>query len=426
MEPLRSMPPVQPTEMANPPMASMRSPDPLTSTEVTDLRSATPGVAHRIHLNHAGSSLPSDSVLAAQVDHLKREAEIGGYEAAAERTGDDAAVYESIAGLIGAKAREIARAEHATTAWNSAFWSVPMAPGQRILTARAAYGANAIGFLRAVERRGVRIEVVPDDEHGQIDVDELARRIDSDVALVALTHIPTNGGLVNPAERVGEVTRHAGVTYLLDACQSVGQRVIDVAAIGCDLLSATGRKYLRGPRGTGFVYASDRIIDRLVPDQPDHHGALWTSVDSYQLEPGARRFEHWEYNHGAWLALGTAVDEAKEIGVDRIEVTVAERGDTLRTMLWGRGLRPMDLGEHRCGIVTVAADGFDPWAMKTALGELAINISVTTPASTRFDSATRELADMLRVSVHYLTTDDELDRAVDAISGLTNAAGVTL
>ena len=172
-----------------------------------------------------------------------------------------------------------------------------MQPGQRIVTAEAAYGANAIAFMRARDVRGITIDVVPSDDTGQVDVAELERRLDSDVALVALTHIPTNGGLVNPAVDVGALTKAAGVPYLLDACQSVGQIDLDVEAIGCDLLSATGRKYLRGPRGTGFLYASSTIVDRLHPNHPDHHGAAWTEPHNYELMAGSQRFEYWEYNH---------------------------------------------------------------------------------------------------------------------------------
>ena len=302
----------------------------LDAAEVERLRTDTPGCAAVTHLNHAGSSLPPVPVLDREIAHLRREAEIGGYEAADEAKAADAAVYASIARMLGARPDEIARAEHATAAWNAGFWSVPMSTGQRVLTAEAAYGANAVAFLRAQERRGVEIDVVPSDDHGQVDVAELERRLDDDVALVAITHVPTNGGLVNPAAEVGRLTRAAGVPFLLDACQSVGQLALAVDDIGCDLLSGTGRKYLRGPRGTGFLYVRSELLDRLVPDHPDHHGAEWDRSDGFRLHDSARRFEYWEYNHAGWLALGTAVDYALDIGVDRIEATVKDRADELR------------------------------------------------------------------------------------------------
>lgn len=395
---------------------------PLSRDEITDLREATPGVEHVVHLNHAGASLPSRSVLDTQINQLELEAATGGYEAAELRADDDAAVYASIASLIGAQPQEIARADHATAAWNAGFWSLPMRAGQRILTANAAYGSNGIAFLRAQQLRGVAIEVIPDDEHGQIDTAELERSIDNDVALVALTHAPTNGGLVNPAAEVGRIANEAGVPFLLDACQSVGQLAVDVSEIGCDLLSATGRKYLRGPRGSGFLYASDRIIDRLEPDHPDNQGADWTTPSTFTLADGARRFEHWEYNHAAWLGLGTAVDEALALGLDRIEATVCAVAESLREQLRTQGFQVWDTGLKKCGLVTATVEGVSAFAVKDALRARAINVSTSTPASTRFDSTRRNLPDLIRLSVHYLTTDDELAKTVAAMQSLRKQA----
>ncbi|MGK0226763.1 MAG: selenocysteine lyase/cysteine desulfurase [Thermoproteota archaeon] len=391
---------------------------PLSTAEVAQLRANTPGADNVVHLNHAGSSLPTQATLDTQIHHLQREAMTGGYEAANEAADRSERVYASIGSLIGAKHYEIARLEQATAAWNAGFWSIPMEPGQRIITANAAYGANAVAFLRAVERRGVTIDVVGDDEHGHVDVDELARRVDSDVALIAVTHVPTNGGLVNPAAAVGKIANGAKIPYLLDACQSVGHLHLDVNEIGCDLLSGTGRKFLRGPRGTGFLYASERIIERLIPDHPDHHGADWTTPSNYVLQPNARRFESWEFGHGGWLGLGNAVDEALTIGTERIEATIYERSDSLRKQLRAAGFTLWDLGARPCGIVTATGDGLDPSTAKLALRAQDINISVTTPASTRFDSANRDLPDMMRISAHYTTTEAEIRHAVSALSAL--------
>lgn len=258
----------------------------MTVNEIEAARAATPGCGEVIHLDHAGSSLPPQTVLDAQIGHLWVEATIGGYEAAAATDRCDA-VYDSIGALVGARSHEIARMEHATAAWNAAFWSVPMEPGQTIVVHDHEYGANIVG-------------------------------------------LPTNGGLVNPAADIGALTRAAGVPFLLDKCQSVGQLNIDVGEIGCDLLSATGRKYLRGPRGTGFLYVSDAIVERLTPSQPDHHGTELVASDRFEWRDGARRFEYWEHSVAGWLGLGAAVDHALGWGIDRIEVTVTERAEQLR------------------------------------------------------------------------------------------------
>jgi selenocysteine lyase/cysteine desulfurase len=395
-------------------------PDVFTPDEIAAIRSATPGCAPggAIHLNHAGSSLPPKVVIDAQIGHLEAEAMLGGYEAAAAADGRSDAVYGSIARLIGADPREIARMEHATAAWNAAFWSVPMAPGQHIVVHDHEYGANIVGFLAAAERRGVVIDRVPCDPFGQVDVEAVADRLERhDVALVSLTHVPTNGGLVNPAADVGALTRAAGVPFLLDACQSVGQRLIDVEAIGCDLLAATGRKYLRGPRGTGFLYVRSSIVDRLVPSQPDHHGTDLVSGDRFEWTEGARRFEYWEHSVAGWLGLGAAVDHALGWGVGRIEETVTARAEQLRSMLADAGYTVYDEGVERCGIVTTATTHEQSQRLQERLAEHRINASTTHATSSRWDVERRNLPPLLRLSVHCTTTDDELVETVDVLTG---------
>ena len=390
----------------------------LTVDEIEAARSVTPGCGEVIHLNHAGSSLPPQVVLDAQIGHLQAEAVMGGYEAAAAALERCDSVYDSIGALIGARPHEIARTEHATAAWNAAFWSVPMAPGQHIVVHDHEYGANVVAFLVAAQRRGIVIDRVLNDSSGQVDVAAIADRLDRlDVALVSLTHIPTNGGLVNPAAEVGALTRAAGVPFLLDACQSVGQRRIDVAEIGCDLLSATGRKYLRGPRGAGFLYVNDAIADRLEPTQPDHHGAVLVAADRFEWRGRARRFEQWEHSVAGWLGLGAAVDHALGWGIDRIETTVTERAEQLRALLTDVGFTVYDEGEQRCGIVTCATDAVVSGELQRLLARSGINTTSTSEESSRWDVERRDLPTLLRLSVHYTTTVDELTTTVDILAG---------
>ena len=390
----------------------------LTVDEIEAARSVTPGCGEVIHLNHAGSSLPPQVVLDAQIGHLQAEAVMGGYEAAAAALERCDSVYDSIGALIGARPHEIARMEHATAAWNAAFWSVPMAPGQHIVVHDHEYGANVVAFLVAAQRRGIVIDRVLNDSSGQVDVAAIADRLDRrDVALVSLTHIPTNGGLVNPAAEVGALTRAAGVPFLLDACQSVGQRRIDVAEIGCDLLSATGRKYLRGPRGAGFLYVNDAIADRLEPTQPDHHGAVLVAADRFEWRGRARRFEQWEHSVAGWLGLGAAVDHALGWGIDRIETTVTERAEQLRALLTDVGFTVYDEGEQRCGIVTCATDAVVSGELQRLLARSGINTTSTSEESSRWDVERRDLPTLLRLSVHYTTTVNELTTTVDILAG---------
>ncbi len=394
---------------------------PFTDDEIAAIRAATPGCRDDlVHLNHCGSSLPPQVVLDTQIAHLRREAMMGGYEAANEASDREVAVYDSIASMIGAQRHEIARAEHATAAWNAAFWSIPMRPGQRIITHDHDYGANWIGFLRAVEVHGVQIDRIASDTSGQIDLDRLASALarPDEVALVSLAWIPTSGGLVNPAAAVGALTRAAGVPFLLDACQAVGQLPIDVDAIGCDFLSATGRKFLRGPRGTGFLYVRDSILERVTPAQPDHHGADWAALDRYEFADGAQRFEYWEFDHAAWLGLGAAVDDAVHLGIERIFATIVRRAEELRVALVAAGMQVHDQGTERCGIVTATSPEASSTEVAARLASAGINVSTTFVGSARADMEQRGLPPMVRMSVHCTTTVEEIERAAAVLRSI--------
>jgi cysteine desulfurase / selenocysteine lyase len=391
------------------------------SIDVERVRADTPGCAHVVHLNNAGASLPATPTLEALVGHLELEARIGGYaaaDAAADRLDQ---VYASIATLIGARPDEIALVENATRAWDLAFYSFPLGPGDRILTSRSEYASNVIAMLQVARRTGASVEVVPDDEDGQLSVDALRDMLDDRVKLVAVGWIPTQGGLVNPVHHVGAVTRAAGIPFLLDACQAVGQLVVDVDAIGCDLLSATGRKYLRGPRGTGFLYVRRELVERLEPPFLDVHSARWVSADRFEIRADARRFETWECNHACRLGLGAAVDYALALGGPAIETRVRALGASLRERLASdvAGVHLHDLGVERCGIVTFTVDGSDPYALAASLRTEAVNISVSTIDFARFDFESRGFDAVARASVHYYNTDDELDRFVTAVDRLT-------
>lgn len=387
-----------------------------------DLRRAreeTPGCEEVLHFNNAGASLMPGPVLEATVDHLQLEARIGGYEAADRRRDAVERVYDAAAELIGCGREEIAVIENATRGWDMAFYSIPFEPGDRILTAVAEYASNYIAYLQVARKTGAKVEVVPNDEHGQISVEALRGAIDDDVRLISLTHVPTNGGLVNPAAEVGAVAREAGVLYLLDACQSVGQLPLNVDEIGCDMLSTTGRKYLRGPRGTGFLYVRRDVFEDLEPPFLDLHAAEWTGKESFEIRPDAKRFENWETNYAGKVGLGVAVDYALGWDLHAIEDRVQHLAGLLRSRLDGiEGAKVRDLGERRCGIVTFTVEGSPYQTVVRTLSDLGINTSVSPPASTLLDMEDRGLDGLVRASVHYYNTEDEVERFCDALESI--------
>ncbi len=382
-------------------------------------RRDTPGCENVLHFNNAGASLMPRPVLDATIGHLQLEAQIGGYEAAERERDAVEHVYDAAARLIRCQRDEIAVVENATRAWDMAFYAIPFRPGDRILTAMAEYASNYIAYLQVTRRTGAVVEVIPNDEHGQISIEHLRAAIDERVKLISITHVPTNGGLVNPAAEVGKVAREAGVLYLLDACQSVGQIPIDVDEIGCDLLSATGRKYLRGPRGTGFLYVRRGILDRLEPPFLDLHAARWVARDRYEIRPDARRFETWETNYAGKIGLGVAIDYALDWGIDVIAARVSALAESLRMRLSEIPcVTVRDLGARKCGIVSFTVDGLSAETIKSRLAEQQINVTTSTVSSTRFDMEARRLDEVVRASVHYYNDEDEVERFSAAIAML--------
>jgi selenocysteine lyase/cysteine desulfurase len=344
---------------------------------------------------------------------------MGGYEAAAAAADQVERTYAAIAQLINCRVDEIAVVENATRAWDMAFYGLSLGPGDRILTARAEYASNVIAFLQVAERTGAVVEVIDNDESGQLSVSDLRRRLSNGkgpVKLVAITHVPTQGGLVNPAEEVGAAAREAGVPFLLDACQSIGQLPVDVDRIGCDMLSATGRKFLRGPRGTGFLYVRREFLNQLEPPFLDLHAATWTAPDKYEIRPDARRFENWETNYAAKIGLGVAVDYALSWGLEAIEARVTGLADRLRERLTSvSGARVHDQGRRRCGIVTFTVDGVSAQEVQQRLHDEGVNVSVSLVDYARLDLQARGLPDLVRASVHYYNTDEELDRLLASL-----------
>ena len=381
------------------------------------IRAETPGCEAVLHFNNAGASLPPQPVYQAVTDHLKLESRIGGYEAEAHAQEKLQRFYQAFARLLNCDPVEIAFIENATRAWDMVFYAIPFKPGDRILTARAEYASNYLAFLQVAKQKDLKIDVVPNDASGQISIDALEEMIAEDVKLIAITHVPTQGGLINPAEAVGQIARRHNILYLLDACQSVGQMPIDVRKIKCDMLSGTGRKYLRGPRGTGFLFIRRPLIELLEPPFIDLHAATWIDKDQFEIRNDARRFENWESYIAGRIGLATAVDYALEIGLEAIQERVQYLAALLRNRLSEfAGVVVRDLGRHQCGIVTFTKENESASALKQRLASHQINISVSPARYARLDLDSRGISELARASVHYFNTEAEIDRFCTKLS----------
>jgi selenocysteine lyase/cysteine desulfurase len=381
---------------------------------IVQLRAETPGAERVLHLNHAGGSLPSRTVLEIVAGHFQLEGEKGPMEAGAAAAERIEAARAAAAELLGAGSDEIAFTAGNSDGWGRAFAALRLAPGDRMLVGRSEWGGN----LACLARAGLEIVPVPCDEHGQIDPDALATMLDDRVRLIALTWAPANGGLIQPAAAVGRLARAAGVPYFLDAAQIAGQLPVDVAALGCDVLTAPGRKHLRGPRGSGLLYLRRGFQERLDPVFVDAHSAPYGAAGP-ALRADARRLEPAEAAPALRLGLGAAIRQALDLGLGEIRAAVAARAEALRDRLARLpGVRLRDLGIERSGLVSFTTDGLAAGSVQAALAARGINIGANGRPYTPLDMDARGLTEVLRASVSYLTTEAELDRFAAALASL--------
>lgn len=391
--------------------------------DIERARAQTPGCSERIHFNNCGAGLMPTPVIDALKTHIDLEARIGGYEAAAAADDKVKRTYAALARMLNCETREVAVVENATRGWDMAFYAFNFQPGDRILTCSAEYASNYIAFLQVARNSGAVIETIADDAHGAVDVAALSDTIDERVKLIAVTHVPTNGGLVNPAAEIGRVAREHGIPFLLDACQSAGQMPLDVKALNVDMLSATSRKFLRGPRGMGFLYVREDMIAKLEPPLLDLHAATWVSPQEYRLVEDARRFENWECNVAAKIALGTAVDYALEWGLDAIEARIATLAGLLRERLGALdAVQLRDLGTRQCGIVSFTVADRTPLSVVQGLKQRGINLSVSRATSTQINMHGRGLDAVVRVGIHYYNDEDEIARFMAALDEVMREA----
>jgi selenocysteine lyase/cysteine desulfurase len=387
-------------------------------------RADTPACARRVHLNNAGAALTPHVVHQTVTAHLDLEDELGGYEAAEARRDALRQVYQDLGHLIGAGARNVAVVQSSTLAFAQALLAFDFSPGDTILTSRADYASNQIMYLSLARRRGIEIIRAPDATEGGIDPDAVRSLVaHRRPSLVALTWVPTNSGLVQPAPAVGEICRAAEVPYLVDACQAIGQMPVDVEALHCDYLAATSRKFLRGPRGIGFLYVSDSALAAGAhPLLVDMHGASWTDPDAFALAPDARRFETWEMPYALVLGLGAAVAYALEVGIS----TAHQRAWALAAYARERlarvpGVRVLDRGPALCAIVTVQPAGRDGAGLKLALRARGINTSSPDREDAVIDMDEKRVSTALRISPHYYNTAEEIDVAAAALEELLSS-----
>lgn len=394
------------------------------SLDIDQIRADTPGCSQVIHLNNAGSALPPSIVVKSMIDHLRLEEQIGGYEALQRENARFEQIYRSIATFLNTQPGNIALTQSATEGWDRAFSAIAFThtftSDARMLVSSSEYASNVLPMMQIAAHTGASLEFIPDNAEGTTDLDALESMLDSRVRIVAINHCPSQNGLINDVTGIGALLKHKGsqAWYLVDACQSVGQLPVDAPAIGADFISATGRKFLRGPRGTGFLYCSDRAMTELEPFPIDLHSGRWTPT-GYELREGAARFESWEKPYAALLGLGAAVDYALDLGIkaitERIEGLASYTRQQIKSV---PGASLLDRGKNLSGIVTFTGAKVAPRDIVARLRESGVHVSLGTAEYSQVDYLAHGIESLIRVSPHVFNTKEEIDSMVSTVQAL--------
>lgn len=394
--------------------------------DVAAERARTVGASGRHYFNAAGASLMSDAVLDAMIGHLRLEQRSGGYEAANLMVDEVAGVYTAAADLLGATPGEFAFFDSATSGLRAVFDALRLGAGDTVIAPRSSYISQALRMLAMKRYDGVSLVVVPNGPSGAMDLDALESVLAaaSGRIVISAVHVPTSSGLVEPVAEICALGRRYGAITVVDATQSVGQIDIDVTALGCDALVTTGRKFLRGPRGTGFAYLRSGVLDGLGGWAPDVRGSVWTGAEEWTMDGSARQLETWEASVAARLGLGVALREAADRGMAATESYLVRYAADLRDDLAAiDGVVVADPATSPSAIVTFTIDGLVSKQVSAAL-RLARVDSISVPAGhAQWDLGARGLASVVRVSPHVYNNDDDRDALLGRVSEI--AAEVT-
>ncbi len=389
--------------------------------EINQIRNDTAGCSSVIHLNNAGAALMPKTVVNAIRNYLTKEESMGGYETAAEERDELSRFYDYAAQLLNCKNRNVAFTTNATDGYNKALSSVPFRQGDVILISGNDYPSNFIAFLSLQKRFGVKFVRVENTATGEIDLQDLENKMKQYAPrLVSVTHVPTSSGLVQPVEEIGKIIQNYDTLYLLDACQSLGQIKVNAEAIHADFISGTFRKFLRGPRGTGILYVSDKALDAgLEPLYPDLRGAEWVSENEYKTRNDAKRFEYWETSPSLMMGSKEALRYALSSGIENIEARNNQLVSRLKSGLADAGnILLADRGTQQCSIITFSIKNKSEEATKNFFSDKGINIYTINKTSAWIDFQEKGVEWVVRVSPHYYNTESEIEAFIEAVRDL--------
>lgn len=387
--------------------------------DIEKLRRETPGAKYVTHFDNAGAALPCHDTVQVVTNYINKEARTGGYAMQFANEASFQKFYSNAAQLINCRPDEISLTIGASDAQAKILYSFPFKRGDVVVTTEIEYSNNFMNLLNLKKQKGIKIRVIKNEKDCSFDLEKFENAIDDKVKLIAATHIPTSSGQIAPVEAIGKIAKKYKIPYLLDACQSIGHCPVDVQKIGCDFATATSRKYLRGPRGLGFLFVKKSAMQMLTPPTVESWFATWQSKTAYEVERTNKMFEGFEKPYSNIVGLATAIDYQNQLGIEATWERIQMLSKLLRLKLNSlKSVKIVDPKVNLSGIVTFVKKGVDCEKIHQNLAAQKINVSVTRPFSSLIDMKKRKLNEAIRASVHYYNTKEEIDKLVEAIDSI--------
>ena len=382
-------------------------------------RAETPGATTIVHLNAAGAGLPPRVVTETVIDHLAREASIGPHWAAAKAQDRLNGVRAAVADLLQCRPHNVAFGGSAGLMWAMAFLAMPMKRRSRVLVARSEWAGNILNLMKRRLDDAIEIETMPVDERtGRIDVERVAALIDERTAAICLPLVASGSGVRQPVELIAALPRPDDCLLFVDAAQAVGRMPVGMAKTGADVLVAPSRKWLRGPRGEAIMALSDRALERIGdPPVLSQAGSSWTSIDNYTTRTDARRFETYEFSVASRLGLGAAIEHGLRHGIENIRSVIRARITRIHAGLTAiPGVTIFEENAAEPAFLTFTTDALLPAELNDYLAEANIAAAVVDRDYARADLEARGLAAVNRVAPHAYSSEEDVDRFLDAVS----------
>lgn len=387
--------------------------------DIDKIRRETPGAKYVAHFDNAGAALPCHDTVQAVTNYINKEARVGGYAMQFSNESAFQKFYKNAAELINCQPDEISLTIGASDAQAKILYSFPFKRGDVVVTTEMEYSNNFMNLLNLKKQKGIKIRIVKNEKDCSFNLEKFENAIDEKVKLIAATHIPTSSGQIAPVEAIGKIAKKHKIPYLLDACQSIGQCPVDVQKIGCDFATATSRKYLRGPRGLGFLFVKKSAMEMLTPPTVESWFASWESKTVYKIERTHKMFEGFEKPYSNIVGLATAIDYQNQLGIEATWERIQQLSKILRIRLNSlKNVKVVDPKVNLSGIVTFVKKGVDGSKIHQNLAAQKINVSVTQPFSSLIDMKKRKLSEAMRASVHYYNTKNEIEKLVKSLDAI--------